>query len=74
MIITLKNDFHNTEVRLRVPRLPCELSKHQINRAQRELCGMPDCPVYVVAILEKGERKKLLLSRIDWRMGRLAFG
>jgi len=43
MIITLENDFHNTEVRLRVPRLPYKLSERQINRAWKELCGISIC-------------------------------
>jgi hypothetical protein len=41
MRITLKNDFHNTEVRLN-PKNE-ELSTGQVKRAQRVLCGIDDC-------------------------------
>jgi hypothetical protein len=50
MLVTLKNDFHNTEVRL-----SCDLLSHdpyrytiyptisQIERAKRALCPVADC-------------------------------
>lgn len=40
---TLYNDFHNTEVRLRIKQLPATLSPGQFSRARRTLCGMADC-------------------------------
>lgn len=40
-MITLKNDFHNTEVRLN-PRNE-NLSAWQIKKAYKTLCGMDDC-------------------------------
>ena len=39
--ITLKNDFHNTQVNL-IPKDGC-LSVGQIQRARRELCGSRSC-------------------------------
>lgn len=41
--IELRNDFHGSRVRLRVPRLPYLLSRGQVRRAERELCGVVGC-------------------------------
>ena len=43
--ITLKNDFHNTEINLRakVTSTGFYLSKRQIDKANQTLCGMTDC-------------------------------
>jgi hypothetical protein len=41
--ITLSNDFHNTEVRIRVASLPATLSPSQGARVRRQLCGQRDC-------------------------------
>ena len=42
--ITLKNDFHNTEVNIRVSgKSPWTLSVSQTKRVDRTLCGMADC-------------------------------
>jgi len=43
MTITLRNNFHNSEVRLRVERLPATLTRSQTTRAIRVLCGLVDC-------------------------------
>jgi len=43
MIVTLRNDFHNTEVDIRVPNLPYTLSNGQMTRIWRVLCGRNDC-------------------------------
>jgi hypothetical protein len=43
MIVTLRNDFHNTEAHLRVRALPADLSAGQVRRAQRRLCGIAGC-------------------------------
>lgn len=50
MTITLKNDFHNTEVLLRAEVLShihhtatAYLTTGQIKRAKRELCGIAGC-------------------------------
>ncbi len=47
---TLQNDFHHTEVRVRTTGLQhihgevtLRLSRNQIKRAKRELCGIDDC-------------------------------
>jgi len=42
MMITLKNSLHNTETRVRVGE-SMVLSRSQVARARRKLCGMPDC-------------------------------
>jgi hypothetical protein len=49
-IYTLRNDFHNSEVRVRCEGLShihgeCEikLSERQSSRARRELCGITGC-------------------------------
>lgn len=41
--ITLRNDFHNSEVSVRVRSLPATLSPWQTKRVDRELCGNSDC-------------------------------
>jgi len=43
MFVKLYNDFHNTEVTLRVSDLPVTLSSNQIRRARKELCGVDGC-------------------------------
>lgn len=40
--VTLKNEFHNTEVNIHVPDNGI-LSVGQTRRARRSLCGMDDC-------------------------------
>ena len=42
-MITLTNDFHGTEVRVRVPAATWELTARQIARVRRALCGIPGC-------------------------------
>lgn len=43
-LIMLKNDFHNTEVRVRVEgESPWILSKRQSQRIDRGLCGVKGC-------------------------------
>jgi len=37
--VMLRNDFHNTSIRIRVPSLPYTLSGHQSRRLRRALCG-----------------------------------
>ena len=47
--LTLKNDFHDTEVTLKITLAEIkegatfELSPNQVKRAHRELCGTGDC-------------------------------
>lgn len=43
MLVTLKNDFHNTEVTVRVLRRSTHLTKYQMRRVNNALCGMADC-------------------------------
>lgn len=48
MKITLRNNFHNTEVKLRINKVYCggavgKLSAHQIKRARNILCGIQGC-------------------------------
>lgn len=62
MIVTLRNDFHNTEVDIRVPHLPYTLSKGQMARIWRVLCGQNDCTC-------GGVRGKQDVD-IDWEFGR----
>lgn len=54
MIIVLTNDFHHTEVTVRVPRLPYRLSSWQARRIKNTLCGLSDCTCCVV----RGPRDK----------------
>jgi len=43
MKITIKNNFHGTEARVRFSSLPATLTAGQIKRVRRALCGMTDC-------------------------------
>jgi hypothetical protein len=47
MLVTLRNDFHNTEARVRVRGLSYgpegELSARQLQRARQKLCGIRGC-------------------------------
>ena len=43
MLITLRNDFHNTEAVVRVPDWPAVLSKSQEYRLEKKLCGVKGC-------------------------------
>lgn len=41
-MITLRNDFHDSEVRLRAS-VGDKLTKSQVKRSRRTLCPNPDC-------------------------------
>lgn len=41
--IILKNEFHGTEVKMKVPAASGYFTKDQIRRAKRTLCGIKDC-------------------------------
>lgn len=41
-MLTLTNDFHNSQARVRVD-VPGIMSRAQVQRAQRKLCGISDC-------------------------------
>lgn len=41
--ITLKNDFHRTECRVRVADIGQSLTKSQLYRVQKSLCGVAEC-------------------------------
>ena len=43
MMVTLRNNFHNSEVRVRVVGLPVMLSVSQTRRVYRVLCGQAGC-------------------------------
>lgn len=43
MLITIKNDYHNTSASVRVESLPAILSRQQMYRVQRKLCGIAGC-------------------------------
>lgn len=43
MILVLTNNFHNTEVRVRIDSIPGLLTAAQVARATKKLCGMSDC-------------------------------
>ena len=43
MNLTLTNDFHHTEVMIRVRELPHTITASQHRRIERALCGMSDC-------------------------------
>jgi len=43
MTVTLRNDFHNSEARVRVAGLPATLTRSQVVRVRRKLCGISGC-------------------------------
>ena len=43
MIIVLRNEFHNTEARVRVGRLPIVLNPRRTKQVLRMLCNQRDC-------------------------------
>lgn len=43
MTVTITNDFHDTEAKVRVASLPANLSRSQIARVRRTLCGISGC-------------------------------
>lgn len=43
MKITLRNDFHDSEVAVMVATLPATLTPSQVQRVRDELCGNRDC-------------------------------
>jgi hypothetical protein len=60
MLITLTNDFHNTEVRIRVDRLPAALSERQTKRVIGALCGIPDCRCGIIRGPQEHDGRKLI--------------
>lgn len=60
MLITLTNDFHNTEVRMRVDRLPAALSERQTRRVISTLCGVSDCSCGVIRGPQEHNGRKLV--------------
>jgi len=54
MKITLRNSLHNTSVRVVAPE-SLVLSKSQVARARRALCGMPGCKCASTALGTYGE-------------------
>lgn len=43
MKITIRNNYHNTEASVTVNRLPADISKRQVDRIRRALCGISGC-------------------------------
>lgn len=41
--ITIRNDFHHTETTVRVPCATRRLTRRQVQRVRRTLCGIADC-------------------------------
>ncbi len=54
MQITIYNEFHNTEARVRVSGTPAALSCSQIRRIRRKLCGIPECKCGSGPLNERG--------------------
>ena len=66
MLITLTNDVHNTEVRIRVDRLPAALSERQTKRVIGALCGMSDCHCGIIRGPQEHDGRKLITA---WDQG-----
>ena len=60
MIITLTNDFHRTEARVRVDRLPATLSERQTKRVISALCGISGCSCDVIRGPQEHDGRKLI--------------
>jgi hypothetical protein len=68
-MITLRNNFHNTKVRVRIG-VGEQLSESQLARVRRELCGVSDCACGVVRdedwVLEPIGSGWGVVARGDW--------
>ncbi len=63
-MITIRNNFHNTEVRLKA-NIGDELTWSQIMRARRELCGIKGCTCGG-PVGERGPQDGFYLEQIDY--------
>jgi len=43
MRVTLKNDFHNTQCKINIPKNGAELTPRQVRRIKTTLCGVRGC-------------------------------
>lgn len=43
MIVTIRNDFHNTSVQVKVKQFPHVMTVSQTDRVRRELCSTNGC-------------------------------
>ena len=43
MTITLRNNFHNSEVNVRIAEWGATLTESQAKRVRKELCGLSEC-------------------------------
>ena len=59
MNLTLTNDFHNTEVTIRVTKLPHILTPSQRRRIWRKLCGIPGCTCGIIRCKQYHEHQLL---------------
>lgn len=66
MIITLTNNFHSTEVRIRVDRLPAALSERQTKRVIGALCGISGCSCDVIRGPQEHDGRRLIT---EWDQG-----
>ena len=57
MTITLRNEFHEREIDVKVPSLPHTLTPSQVGRARRELCGHADCQCQLIASAWRSQGK-----------------
>jgi len=62
-MITIRNDFHNTEVSIRA-NIGDELTESQIKRARNELCGISGCTCGG-PIGERGHQDGFVVEQID---------
>jgi len=74
-VITVRNDFHNTQINLRLCyewRSGFELTPSQVQRARRVLCGVKDCTCGG-ALGERGPQDVAICDSIDVPSGVVIF-
>jgi len=73
MIITLRNDFHRSEARVRIEGIPGNLSPAQVQRARKVLCGLHDCTCGGVRGPQSHDGRQLWLEQTYDGQGRLGY-
>lgn len=66
MIITLRNDFHNTSVNIRANALPHVIPPSQERRIRRALCGVKGCACGKVRGPQHGPDGQRIVVQRDW--------
>lgn len=66
MLITLRNDFHNSSVTIRANALPHVITPSQEKRVLRALCGVTGCTCGGVRGPQRGPEGQKIVVQRDW--------